>query len=399
MTDVYVPLKEKKDENDAERTNAQVKSRKKEEVEEKYADIVVPIGMTILAKWIEDEDGKLFLVGTLIQRFVTDIVEKFAIRINEATPPDGAIEERRGRPIKFKGKTPDGVKAVGSSVTSNIRVPLLINQEESISYPFKMVRAILKFEYSTTTDDATQAQIRPSLLEPVDVEHWREFYALKHHTKPGADKNLPAEKTYEEEEFDRSSMYDTVCPVPMFKFSKEKKGETVYYPKCDFQWLMTTSYVKPLISTVLPALVLLALQWINWYLILDSSDDSSTYLTNSITIILALVVVVPNMSDKGSSLRNTTSSIDLMVLFFFLGTALSAYPELYVALAGLIITSASLMFPASAAGKYFTTLGFIKNASIHVKHCLPIPGDKARGEDLNWDNWKFRTEEYNGWKI
>jgi hypothetical protein len=407
MADAYVVLNEKKEEvispvsspsppPPEERTQG-VKARKDEEEEDKYDDVVVPVGMTLLAKWIEDEDDKLFLVGTLIQRFVTDLVEKFAIRINEATPPEGAIEERRARPIKHKGTLPDGIKPIGSSITSNVRLPLMLSQEESISYPFKIVRATLKFEYSTTTIKETHTQVRPSLLEPIDQEHFREFFVLKHHTKPDADKNLPPEQTYEEDEFDRSTILDTVHPIPQFKFSKEKKGKTVYFPKCDFQWVMTSSYVKPLISTVLPALVLLVLQWINWYQTLYTEASTDTYLTNAITIILALVVVVPNMSDKGSSLRNNVTSIDYMISFFFLGTALSAYPDSTVALIGIIITSLSLLFPTTAAGKYFSTVARVKSHSIKLKHCLPVPGDKARGEDLNWDTVKVRTEEMNGW--
>eukprot|EP00475_Leptophrys_vorax_P018671 TRINITY_DN2555_c0_g1_i1.p1 TRINITY_DN2555_c0_g1~~TRINITY_DN2555_c0_g1_i1.p1 ORF type:complete len:402 (+),score=120.38 TRINITY_DN2555_c0_g1_i1:71-1276(+) len=370
--------------------------------DDKSQDVIVPVAMTILAKWIEDEgDGKLFLVGTLIQRVLSDKVENFEIRINEAAVPDGAIEVRRSRPVSVIGTPPVDLPNSaelqgGSARTCNIRLPLMVTEVDCVSYPFKLVEAVLKFEYSTTAIDGIQ--YRPTILEPTDLTQLREFYALKHHKKKGKHpKDANPEDTYHEEAFDRSPSFDAVSPVPQMKFSKEKKGKIIYFPKCDFQWFLAASYTKPLLSTVLPVVVLLVLQWLNWHLILNQNDDTSTYLTNAITIILALVVVVPNMSDKTVRFRNNMSSVDFMILFFFMGTGLSAYPSLYIALTGLLITSMSLLFPLYAAVKYVSVMKDLRHAALPVKYCLPLPGDKARGEEVNWDRTSLRVEASDNW--
>eukprot|EP00475_Leptophrys_vorax_P029057 TRINITY_DN4241_c0_g1_i1.p1 TRINITY_DN4241_c0_g1~~TRINITY_DN4241_c0_g1_i1.p1 ORF type:complete len:408 (+),score=110.58 TRINITY_DN4241_c0_g1_i1:41-1264(+) len=362
-------------------------------------DVIVPVAMTIVVKWIEDEgDGKLFLVGTLIQRVLSDMVDGFEVRVNEAAVPDGAIDFRRSRPVSFVGSPPPDLElslVKGQARTYNIRLPLMVTELDCVSYPFKLIQAVLKFKFSTTAVDGVQ--YRPTILNPLDQTQLRQFYALKHHKKKKSKQSNPDDWGYNEEAFDRSASFDVISPVPQIRIPEQQKGKTIYFPKCDFQWFLVGSYSKALLSTVLPVVVLSVLQWFNWYLTLSQNEDTTSYLTNAITIILALVMVIPNMSDKSVQFKNDMTSVDFMILFFFIGTALSAYPSLNVALSGLIITTLSLTFPLYAAIKYVIVLRNLRQRAVPIKNCLPLPGEEIRGEQVNWDAIGLRVEPFDNW--
>jgi hypothetical protein len=154
---------------------------------------------------------------------------------------------------------------------------------------------------------------------------------------------------------------------------------------------LTAPFIAPLVSTIVPAAVLLVLQWINWAVIADKNSDFGAYFTNAITIVLALVVVIPQMRDSSNSLRNRVSAIDAMIFFFFLGTVLSAFPDLNTALIGLLITSGSLIFPAFGIGTYAAKVNWIRSSLFKIEDLL---AGSSKGENLDFEKVKVREHDY-----
>jgi hypothetical protein len=145
-------------------------------------------------------------------------------------------------------------------------------------------------------------------------------------------------------------------------------------------------------TTIVPAAVLLVLQWANWWYIAETNSDYTTYFTNAITLVLALVVVIPQMRDDSYATRNKISSIDGMIFFFFLGTVLSAFPNSTASLIGLLITTGSLIFPAFGIARYFAKVRSIRHPQFKVPDLLPLT-EHTSGEVLDFAKVKIRQHE------
>jgi hypothetical protein len=374
------------------------KSRRfKDEVEE--IDVVVPVALTILCKHIEgDEEKGLFLVGTMIYRVINPPpeLERFQLRINEKMVTPEIVDERRARPIEFLNETGEEAKALkapedfdGFGVTSNVRIPLVIDDVEGVGYPFKLVKAKCKIEFSSPAFNGIQ--YRPSIMEATAEENWREIVVLKPHKKPGAKEGARVEETYDQDAFDQSKSFDTITPIPNIKIDSEIKGKTMYFPKLELEWELEAPFTKKLVSTIVPIILLIWIQWLNWFLTLQGeTPEYLPYFQNVVTVILTLVNVIPNIKDTSTSLREKISSVEFMIFTFFLGTGLAAYPGIKVSLLGLVLTTASLAFPLMGVSKYKAVLREILHKKKKLAHVLPDPVVKARGEVVDFKKLKFR---------
>lgn len=119
-------------------------------------DEVVDVAMILLVKQIvENNDGELFLVGSIIQRLVNPPpgLKYFVMRINEQ-PSRNSIEIRRTRPAQTDLKHKDGSHGVVS--TFNVVLPLKCKADTGVEYPFGILDVFLTIELSATAINNTQ---------------------------------------------------------------------------------------------------------------------------------------------------------------------------------------------------------------------------------------------------
>jgi hypothetical protein len=370
------------------------------EAEKKPKDdgIKVPVSLTLLCKRIEDDEeheGGVFLVGTLIQRVVSeDLTERFEMRVNDCKASDSTIVERSSRPLeneKKGSKSQDAQQAgagdsmKGHAFTCDVRLPMVLKEDRSVSFPFGLYKASVAIELSSriVKEENNEPKVyRPTIMIPKEDKYVSGFVCLK---------------SPDEEAFDKSRPYDTVYPAPIIRVPPGKiEGIN---PRLELEWTLSTAFFTPLVTTILPAIVLVCLQWINrLYIGGTDSDDGSTfssYFTNAITIVLALVVVIPQVRSAVRGTRNTPYLIDAMVFFLFLGTMLSAWPHYKSSMGGLIITSISLLFPLYGAFIYVLRIRQIRNSGYSIENLI-ADQSYTKGNHLQMDRLsKYKDSEYN----
>jgi hypothetical protein len=341
-------------------------------------DVNVDVSLTLLCKRIEDDpnrQGGLILVGTLIQRIVSNQVEEFEFRVNECRKSDNMIQVRTKKALI----DPQSGR-VGNSITADVLLPLVLKQDETVPFPFGLFKGTVTLELSTFVD-ANGVKYKPTILTPHAEADIREIVCLRNR---------------DEDTFDESKLYDTVYPAPRVNILPAKiRG---LYPAIEFSWSLSTPCLTPLVTTLFPSAVLTFLQWVNWIFIAKRAKDMNSYLTNAITIVLALVVVIPQVRSGLSANRNNSSVIDFAVFLVFFGTAMSAYPDVCktnISEIGLLITSISFLLPF-ASGCYYRWKTFtIRRTGYSIEDLLPeeiyTPAHVLQETNLSRNyNYKFK---------
>eukprot|EP00475_Leptophrys_vorax_P043260 TRINITY_DN8266_c0_g1_i2.p1 TRINITY_DN8266_c0_g1~~TRINITY_DN8266_c0_g1_i2.p1 ORF type:complete len:206 (-),score=58.45 TRINITY_DN8266_c0_g1_i2:8-625(-) len=157
---------------------------------------------TLVVKHFEDgPDNGVIVVGTLVVHVIAskkEYTNELPIRVNNRAPEDGVFQLRNRRGTKFEPllfgddegedaksiKEFIGFKQQGAPpamcYTYNARIPLVLTQEPTLTFPFSVLRASVKLEFSSVyipeedekennnnnNDDRTSwVKLRPSIVD------------------------------------------------------------------------------------------------------------------------------------------------------------------------------------------------------------------------------------------
>eukprot|EP00475_Leptophrys_vorax_P012328 TRINITY_DN18766_c0_g1_i1.p1 TRINITY_DN18766_c0_g1~~TRINITY_DN18766_c0_g1_i1.p1 ORF type:complete len:482 (-),score=133.68 TRINITY_DN18766_c0_g1_i1:60-1505(-) len=358
-------------------------------------DVNVLIGSALLVKCFEDSSDGVTLVGTLILNVIAARerdTKPVPIRVNNKPADESMVQVRNIKDTVFEPPKPSnenqdqkasedfmkkqddlyeqqmrGIREfvgcsgdmdpVGKCYTCDVRIPMIMKQVPFLSFPFKVFTAGLKLEFSTNSietyfvgqnrvDDVKSEEALQASGVMKGIAHLRPSIA---DTRLGPRAFVVIQK---ESNLDQSKDYDIADPTPSIAIPKAEYGvKQAYYPKIELEWVIMGEIKKSLIVTYAPIVVLLVLQWINYFETL--SDDSSNYFQNAITVVLALIVLIPAIREGRALTMNSVTFVDVMVLVFFIGTAFSAVPSSAPAVLGLAISTASLILPWYQTVDYF----------------------------------------------
>lgn len=371
--------------------------------ESTFEDAVLEVYQTLLIKEFEDDpEGNVTLHGTLIQRVRNPPpgFKYFPYRINDKDAKD-CIELRRIRAANFINPASEndgsGCKDHGIAATFNVSLPMKGRPIADVNYPFKVLELSLCLEMSSVFQNGKQ--YRPALLFPIKGQE-QNFISFKvNRIKDGN-----TEDCFDVDAIESMRLFDYFRLKPFFSIPSEKKKKISYYPKLNFGFYAQTPWTRNIITTTIPTLLLIAMLWLNWFLHLHKNDESSTfsdYFANSLTIILALVVMIPALQDRSVG-RTYLNFVDYMMIFMFVGTGIASYPP--YAFIGNVIASLGLLFILYAVFQYLKLLftvrkmndaysfsTFVKQKDSSAKSGKGV--EKIRGEDIDLSKWNSVTSE------
>jgi hypothetical protein len=126
----------------------------------------------ILVKHVIEEDGKLYLIGTMIQNVFQDDLDepaiKFDYRFNDLSAEEGMVVFRRKEEKKYAmNLTPETAEAQNEGTlhryTNQVKLPLEMDVEFDC-FPFRILSAKCMIELSTPTTTDFKTRLRPNLM-------------------------------------------------------------------------------------------------------------------------------------------------------------------------------------------------------------------------------------------
>ena len=276
----------------------------------KPKDVVLPVNNVMMMKFIEeDNNGELFLVGTMIQNIIgcTPVgpdgsMRYFQYRFNELAPNDTAFQFRRTRV-----KTPaSGHSTMATTANYRIHLPRTVIHNK---YPFIIASATCKVEMSTY--EQSNLQIRPDMVFksgtlPLNTETLEPTPFLKQQLY-----NHWPIRNHSYEVFQKCFTMDLVTPFPSVYVKHEAKAK--YTPKFELTFYLCEPIMKKVIQVYFPLILMLMLNVYNMGVV---GMDGGTYIENSSSIALAVVFLLPSMypATKYKS-KFTTNDFAMLLLF------------------------------------------------------------------------------------
>lgn len=365
--------------------------------EDNLDDVVLYVYQTLLIKEFEDDsEGNVTLHGTLIQRVLNPPTgfTHFTYRVNDKDA-NGAIELRRTRAANFfslKGHSEDeGNQLKGIASTFNVSLPMKGRPITKVNYPFKVIELSVTLEMSSTALDGKQ--YRPSLVFPKDKE-LRNFISFKVNRLKEGDK----ESCFDIDAIEHMRVLDYFRLKPYFIIPKEEKKQVKYFPKLTVGIYAEIPWIRNIITTTIPTTLLILMLWLNWYLHIHKDDKSSTYsdyFSNSLTIVLALVVLIPALQDSSVG-RTKFNFVEGMIVLMFLGTGIASNPDW--AFAGNGIASLGLLCIIFPILRYVWVKHRVSHLNTNYSFSDFVKKDKkdgdkkVRGEDVDLDVWRAKPD-------
>jgi hypothetical protein len=368
--------------------------------EEKFTEVIVPVYQTIIAKEIKNDlDGNLVLVCTIVQKVVNppEGFQCFSYRVNDESG-EPFVELRRLRKAAVKDELGDVDQGtVAYAATFNCSLPMRLKVLRGVNYPFKICEASILLEMSSAF--VGNCQVRPLLKVPRVNQSLDDLIGIKVKKIDGMKGDQ--DRHYDAEKFDNCSSHDIFQLRPVFKMEPEVKGNLIYCPKIEFKWYLEVPFWRMVINSMLPTLLLVAMQWVNYYFFmlggpravergLDLSNmmiDAPTYFGNALTLILTVIVLVPSAQEKATG-RSYVNFVDIMMVFLVIGSGISAWADPIPGFIGTIVSTLSLIFPLIATWQYRKVSRQIKSLGKDQNISDFVIKSKRRGEEISLSDWK-----------
>ena len=301
----------------------------------------------LIKKLIDNEDGELTMLGTVVQSVFpclsklnvhqdngdsnkggTPELQAFEVRLNDESNDD-YIVHRRSSTEKMK----DNVEYLRS--TYQLKAPLVVTKIILDSFPFVIKKATVAIELSTFDSNH-----RPTLL--LDKIERRNVVAIQECD--------PGESLYDK--LDQSAKYDLLSPYPEVEFFWDKKKK--YCPRFDVSFYIMESGLLKFLKVTIPMILIATLNTVNVTLETDGSIDPSDFLANSATNALTAIFLVSDVNTAQPKKTRILTPNLLYIITVFMGLTLSSFPTnilysnlKFVPQAGMYIVWISFVFPFS----------------------------------------------------
>ncbi|KAL3945089.1 MAG: hypothetical protein SGBAC_000818 [Bacillariaceae sp.] len=261
---------------------------------------------------------------------------QFGYRFNDQTADErsGAVDLRRTE----KHWTPD----LGDCYrhTFQIKAPLELEIEFN-AFPFKVVTANLLIELSTTTTPNGLTRLRPDLLlhkkDKRNMCSIQKAYAKKESSRRLSVTSMmdPSENlgllVQAKEKIDKSYVYDFASPFPTVTYFYDPGKK--YCPKYSVSFMLVEDGMKKFIEIVFPMILIAAMNHLNvinsvWAVQgrTDEVVEAVSYINNSATLALAVVVFLPTMFGR-SRFHEVFTANNFYITTIFIALVLSAFPH------------------------------------------------------------------------
>jgi hypothetical protein len=307
----------------------------------------------MIKELIEDPDGQIFIIGTLIQRIVDDprirgtnvlpMEPFFQYRINEWIPEGSWIPRKMSVDIHEIS----GMQVAISTLTMSCRLPV-IRRHVLDAKPFRIFSAEVLIELTSRMSPDGLVEYRPNYLALID-----DLRSVLNVRDPRP------------EIMDQMIHYDFVTTGPTLEYTSERKEVRLpngdkqvmwYTPKMRVTFYLTGSTLETFFSTFMPILLASSMSVANHL----GVDEEGEYLSNSIAIGLSVIFVLPQIANKESFSSQVTLN-DGYILTLFSAMILSSIPNNIVRTTSVLMMMASMMIPLSNVCKYIRVSRIIRN--------------------------------------
>jgi len=346
-------------------------------------------------KHIEEDDNKLFLDGTFIQRLLDDSSpDFFEYRINGYPDYDDCLKFRKME------------KKVSRKQTKEFKVPMDVSVVHDW-FPFKIVKAKVMIDLTSYTKEneiGVEMIYRPDLLIGrtdrlfnIEVELPED---MPRKIKINDFDDSPFMRRFNEyrslidpvkNKLDKSLSYDFITPFPSIKYYYNHHKKTCSKFEVSFE-LVEAGNAK-FVQIVFPMLLISFLNTLNVL------DDEDVDLGNSSTLALTAVFILPYIVTRSRRSRILQGN-NLYIIMIFIGLTLSSVPDSMAgskipALAGMGLLWASFLLPVVHCFFFYQYWGKVVQDAPKIK-------DRLRGEDTeirkldnsNYDDEAMTVQEY-----
>lgn len=321
---------------------------------------VVPVYATILVKkLVEDTDGVVNLVGTVLQRPLLFDLQQFDresgnaasqyfnMRVNEGEHSDCFTLRKVARSLEKAGDPadpthPSYLTAVSSTFEASIPMKLdsVYNQQ-----PFNIMSATIMVELTSFIGkeaDGDKFEFRPTFMA-----HASDI------------RNLVSVRDFATQyKMDEMRKWELMNPNPTVEFEYDGGGQKpLYVPKVRLTYYLFEEAMQPFLETVMPIVFAYFASTLNVFRVTRKSADFTDYLANAIAIGLTIVFIVPEIS-KSDSFDEKFQLNHVYVFWIFLGQ-IAAAPAYYYSsrlqMLSVAFMWASLSIPLFNMFKYHWT--------------------------------------------